>query len=41
MLIERSGLEPALIVALGLFVLGIVIAVLLPVVEINQLLGPR
>jgi general secretion pathway protein F len=40
--IALSLIEPALIVALGLFVLGIVIAVLLPVVEINQLLGaPR
>jgi len=34
-------IEPALIVLLGLFVLAVVIAVLLPVVEINQLLGPR
>jgi len=34
-------IEPALIVALGLFVLAVVVAVLLPVVEINQLLGPR
>ncbi len=39
--IAMALIEPALIVALGLFVLGIVIAVLLPVVEINQLLGPR
>lgn len=33
-------LEPAMIVGLGLFVLAVVLAVLLPVIEINQLLGP-
>jgi len=33
-------LEPALIVGLGLFVLAVVLAVLLPVIEINQLLAP-
>ena len=39
--IAMALIEPALIVALGLFVLGIVIAVLLPVIEVNQLLGGR
>ena len=39
--IAMALIEPALIVALGLFVLAIVIAVLLPVIEVNQLLGGR
>ena len=34
-------IEPALIVAMGMVVLAIVIAVLLPVIEVNQLLVPR
>jgi general secretion pathway protein F len=39
--VAMALIEPALIVVLGLFVLAVVIAVLLPVVEINQLLAPR
>lgn len=38
--IALALLEPALIVGLGLFVLAVVLAVLLPVIEINQLLAP-
>lgn len=39
--VAMALIEPALIVGLGLFVLAVVIAVLLPVIEINQLLAPR
>jgi general secretion pathway protein F len=39
--VAMALIEPALIVTLGLFVLAVVIAVLLPVIEINQLLAPR
>ena len=34
-------IEPALIVAMGLVVLAVVLAVLMPVIDINQLLGKR
>ena len=32
-------LEPALIVAMGAVVLAIVLAILMPIVELNQLVG--
>ena len=32
-------LEPALIVVMGAIVLAIVLAILMPIVELNQLLG--
>jgi general secretion pathway protein F len=39
--VAMALIEPALIVIMGLAVLAIVLAVLMPVIEINQLLGTR
>lgn len=39
--IAMALIEPALIVVMGLAVLAVVLAVLMPVIEINQLLGKR